>query len=170
MPRVLQLTPEVHERMVSYVRAGNYLETAAAACGVSRYVVRDWLRRGAKGEEPFGAFAAAMHEAKALAEIRDVAIIGKAAEKVWQAAAWRRERMQPEKYGQQMRLHVDRAKEEYAGELLGRMEAALAEDPNVTLRDFLTAEASRAQNEDGAVEDPALPAGVASGEGGAAAP
>jgi hypothetical protein len=101
-----KLTPELQDRVVAYVRAGNYVETAAAAAGVSKVSLYDWLKRGARGEAPYDAFADAMAQAVAMAEARDVALIGKAAETQWQAAAWRLERKFPDRYGRRERHEV----------------------------------------------------------------
>jgi len=99
------------------VRAGNYLEVAAAFAGIHRSTLFDWMRRGArererrlKGEPPnveedaFVEFSDAIQKALAEAEVRDVAIIGKAAQEHWQAAAWRLERKFPERWGRRDRL------------------------------------------------------------------
>lgn len=44
--RPTHLTPEVSDAIVSAIRAGCYVETAAAHAGVSRRVVYKWLKRG----------------------------------------------------------------------------------------------------------------------------
>ena len=104
MPRPTKLTPKLQERIAGFVRAGAYVETAAAAAGVSKVTLYAWLKRGAAGEGPFAAFAEAIEEAQALAEMRDLALIGKAAETEWAAAAWRLERKFPDRYGRRTRL------------------------------------------------------------------
>jgi hypothetical protein len=40
------LTPELQERIVRVVRAGNYLKTAAQFCGIGESTLRLWLQRG----------------------------------------------------------------------------------------------------------------------------
>lgn len=104
MPRPTKLTPKLQERIAGFVRAGAYVETAAAAAGVSKVTLYAWLKRGAAGDGPFAAFAEAIEEAQALAEMRDLALIGKAAETEWTAAAWRLERKFPDRYGRRTRL------------------------------------------------------------------
>lgn len=99
MPRPTKLTPKLQEQVVGYLRAGAYVETAAAAAGIARDTLYVWLRRGARGDAPYADFAQAVEHAQALAELRDVAIIGKAAETQWQAAAWRLERKLPQRWG-----------------------------------------------------------------------
>lgn len=107
MPRILKLTPALIEKIVGYLRAGAYIETAAAAAGISKQTLYNWLRRAADENERdpiFAKFAAAVEEAQALAEVRDIALIGKAAETQWQAAAWRLERKSPERWGRKVEL------------------------------------------------------------------
>lgn len=99
MGRKTKLTPETHQRIVSYVRAGNFRVTAAAAAGISPVTLRDWLRRGARGEEPFVQFREDVDAAEAQAEARDVALISRAAEHDWKAAAWRLERKVGRRWG-----------------------------------------------------------------------
>lgn len=73
--------------MVMVVRAGNYLDTAAAYCGVSKSVFYDWIKKGnAQTRGRYRDFLDAMHEAQAVADVRDHARITKAAEKDWRAA------------------------------------------------------------------------------------
>ena len=95
----LDLEPQLVSRIVTYIKAGAYLETAAAAAGVVKSTLHRWLRRGAEGEEPFASFADAVHAALAEAEIRDLARIDRAAETQWQAAAWKLERRNPKMWG-----------------------------------------------------------------------
>lgn len=106
MPRPTKLTPKLQEQVVGYLRAGAYVETAAAAAGISKETLYSWLRRGAADEVPFAAFAEAVEEAQALAEMRDLALIGKAAETEWTAAAWRLERKFPSRYGRRQAVEV----------------------------------------------------------------
>lgn len=83
--RPTKLTPEVQEVIVSAIRAGNYIETAAALAGISKDALYDWLK---KGNDPYGfakariyrEFADAVKKAVAESEERDLAIIQRAAE------------------------------------------------------------------------------------------
>jgi hypothetical protein len=52
------------------------------------------------------AFFDAVEKARAEAEIRDMALIGGHGRREWQALAWRRERMQPDRYGRRSRLDL----------------------------------------------------------------
>ena len=107
MPRVCKLTPELEKRLLDAIRAGNYVETAVAYVGISKETYYKWLRRGAKGEAKFKAFADAVMQCQAESEARDVAIIGSAAVSQWQAAAWRLERKHPERWGRKDRVEME---------------------------------------------------------------
>lgn len=119
--RPTKLTPELQEEICKAIRAGNYIETAAAFAGISKNTLYEWMKRGArekerlaknprakvkKSEAPFVEFSDAVEKALAAAEVRDVMLIGKAAETQWQAAAWRLERKFPERWGRKERLEV----------------------------------------------------------------
>lgn len=107
MGRPSKLTPELQERIVQAIRAGNYIETAAAYAGIAKSTLYDWLKRGARAKTgKYRAFSDAVQRALAEAEVRDVAIIGKAAQEQWQAAAWRLERKFPERWGRKDRHEV----------------------------------------------------------------
>jgi len=100
MGRPIKLTPDLQARIVAFLGAGAYVETAAAAAGVSKQTLYNWLSRGADGEEPFEAFLDAVEKAQGEADIRDLKTIRDAANGgVWQAAAWRLERRHPEQWG-----------------------------------------------------------------------
>lgn len=114
MVRPTKLTPELQEDVLKVIRSGNYIETACAYVGINKSTFYDWIKRGArekdrvaknpkarvrKDEQPFVDFSNAVERALAHAEIRDVAIIGKAAEENWQAAAWRLERKFSDRWG-----------------------------------------------------------------------
>ena len=96
----LELNPELQIRIVTYIQAGAYVETSAAAAGICKDTFYDWLKRGAAGEIPFKGFSDAVQKAAAEAEVRDLAIIDKAARGgTWQAAAWKLERRNPKAWG-----------------------------------------------------------------------
>jgi hypothetical protein len=103
-----KLNAEVSEKICQAIRAGNYMETAAAYAGVAKPTLYNWLKRGR--DEPdtiYGALVEAVELAVAEAEVRDVALIAKAADDgVWQASAWRLERRYPDRYGRRTRHDV----------------------------------------------------------------
>lgn len=105
--RPVELTDEVEQQIVDAVRAGNYMEVAAAFAGISKDTLFRWLRSGARGEsERFKRFSDAVKMAMASAEVRDVALVGRAAQTQWQAAAWRLERKAPDRWGRRDRVEV----------------------------------------------------------------
>lgn len=112
--RPTKLNEEVQNKIVQAVQAGNYIETAAAYAGINKSSFYEWLKRGErekqrvekdsrlrvrKSEEDYVSFSNAIEKALAVSEMRDVLIIGKAAETQWQAAAWRLERKFPKRWG-----------------------------------------------------------------------
>lgn len=101
-----KLTPEVHEKIVRLIRAGNYRETACAAAGIWARTMRTWLRLGSEGLEPYAQFAADIAQAEAEAEARDVALIAKAGTEDWKAAAWRLERKVHDRWARRDRPEV----------------------------------------------------------------
>jgi transposase len=120
--RPTKLTPELQEELCKVIRAGNYIETACAYVGINKSSVYDWMKRGArekqriaaegkkkptKRELPFVEFSNAIEKALSHSEVRDVAIIGKAAEQNWQAAAWRLERKFPDRWGRKDKQQIE---------------------------------------------------------------
>jgi len=126
-----KLTPEVQGRITNAIAAGSYIETAAAYAGISKETLYDWLKTGAKAKTgKHKEFSDAVKKALAAGELRDLAVIDKAAsgyevvktriedgvkgrtettethwEFAWQAAAWKLERKFPSRWGR--RDHVD---------------------------------------------------------------
>lgn len=106
--RKTKLTPERQATIVRLIRAGNYLETAACAAGIDRQTLRVWLKRGAReAAGVYNDFVVAVDEAAAVAEARSVAIIAKAAETQWQAAAWFLERSRRDRWGRQPTIKAE---------------------------------------------------------------
>lgn len=107
MSRKTKLTPEVQEKILRHLRIGAYVETAAAAAGISRDTFYDWLKKGAKGKAPYATFSGAVDQALAESEARDLATILAASKTQWTAAAWRLERRFPDRYGRFDRMKVE---------------------------------------------------------------
>jgi len=108
MARPVKLDEELLKRIISCIRAGNYLETAAAYGGISKDTLYRWLRQGSRAKSGiYREFSDAVEKAMAEAEVRDVAIIAKAAEEQWQAAAWRLERKYPDRWGRKDKLSAE---------------------------------------------------------------
>jgi hypothetical protein len=104
--RPTKLTPEVQKKIVDAIRAGNYMETAAAYAGISKDTFYRWLRRGARARNGiYKNFHDAVEKALAESEVRDVMIIANAAATDWKAAAWRLERKFPERWGKKTQYY-----------------------------------------------------------------
>jgi hypothetical protein len=95
----IELTPELQETVIGALKAGNYIETAAALVGVHHDTLREWVKKGRRGDPRYEEFAHAVAQAIASAEARDLAVIGRAANEHWQAAAWRLERRFNDRWG-----------------------------------------------------------------------
>ena len=121
----VKLNPEISAKICDAIRAGNYIETAAAYAGISRDTLYRWLKKGARNpSSKYGAFHVTVQQALAASEIRDVALIAKAATDQWQAAAWRLERRYPEKWGRKER-HEHTGKDGGAIEFSAKADDAL---------------------------------------------
>lgn len=101
--RPTKLTPEVQEKIISVIRKGNYIETAAAYAGISKQTLYNWLKQGARQPNGvYGRFVQAVEQALAESEMADLARIEQAAmDGHWQASAWRLERRFPKRWGRQ---------------------------------------------------------------------
>lgn len=107
MGRPTKLTPEIQERIIQALSAGNYQDTAARFAGIDPSTFYRWMDDGAKDDaDPlFKEFREAVEKARAQAEVRSVALIQNAANGgTWQAAAWWLERSHPQKWGRQQRI------------------------------------------------------------------
>ena len=97
--RPSKLTPELQAQIILALRAGNYIEVAAAHVGIDKVTLYAWLREGARHPGRHREFSHAVLKAQAEAHVMDVARIAKAAQTQWQAAAWRLERKFPAQWG-----------------------------------------------------------------------
>ena len=115
MAGLKKISKEKINQIVEAVRAGNFIETAAAFAGLSKQTLYNWLKEGARerdrresGEKPdrtkdlYVQLSLQIEQAMAEAEMRDVEIITRAAEQQWQAAAWRLERKYPDRWGRKV--------------------------------------------------------------------
>ncbi len=96
----IPLTPEIVAAVVQAITGGNTRDVAAEYAGVSVGTLYKWLAKARKARKgQFLEFLKAIKKAEADAVVRNVAIIQKAAQKTWQAAAWWLERKYPEDWG-----------------------------------------------------------------------
>jgi hypothetical protein len=109
------LTPEIADRIVAMLTAGAFLGPAASSAGVSRRTLSNWLARGQSGDPEDTAYrdlAERVEKARATAQVRAVAIVSRAAEEDWRAAAWFLERSDPLNWGRPVRRVVSSADDE----------------------------------------------------------
>ena len=127
--RPTKLTPLIQEEVCKALKAGMYMETAAAYAGIDKDTLYEWLKKGARGDgEDFIKFSDSVKRAVAEAELTDLLLIKKAAsDGTWQAAAWRLERRFRERWGRSISVNKDTLKDLSDEELL-----ALLEDANTT--------------------------------------
>jgi transposase len=113
------ILPEVKDRILEALRSGNYAADACGYAGVSTSAFFDWVQRGQietarreAGEDPiesetiYAEFSDAVRTAKAQARVRNVALIQRAAQDTWQAAAWFLERTSPQEWGRFNRTEI----------------------------------------------------------------
>ena len=105
--RPTKICPEIIEKIQNAILAGSYIETAAALAGINKDTFYEWLKKGAAAQSGiFFEFSAAIQKAMAQAEMNDLLVINRAAQKSWQAAAWKLERKYPKRWGLRARHEI----------------------------------------------------------------
>jgi transposase len=106
MGRPTKLTEDAQERIISALKAGNYMDTAAQYAGVDESTLHRWIARGKEEDSGlYYEFRKAVEKARAEAEARNVHLIQTAAQGgTWQAAAWFLERSHPGKWGRREKV------------------------------------------------------------------
>ena len=106
--RNTKLTEELIDRICEALRAGNYIETACAFAGIAPATYYRWVAESEQDDasELLVEFREAVKRARADAEVRNVALIQKAAQdpNKWQASAWWLERSFPARWGRQQKI------------------------------------------------------------------
>src|SRR4051794_5885846 len=139
MPRPSKLTDETASRILTALRTGCYMETAAAFAGIHKSTLHDWLKRGrSESKGRYREFSYSVEKALAESELRDLAVIARASERQWQASAWRLERRWPQRWAR--RSPVTEVEEE-APRLGVSRDVMPTDDPEVdeAARNFLRA-------------------------------
>lgn len=101
-----KLTPARHKKLVAMMKAGNFMGTAAQACGIHVNTLRIWLTKGRdklddqgevaeEGDPKFRQFAADFDAASAVGEVELVRVVKKGD---WKGAAWILERRHPDRW------------------------------------------------------------------------
>jgi len=81
-----KLTPKVHAAIVSSVRSGNFVGTAAKAAGIARSTVTAWKKKAESGIQPYGALFEELEIVSAKAE--DEIVEELRSNPDWRAKAW----------------------------------------------------------------------------------
>jgi transposase len=100
-----KFNPDTAIKVIEYVGSGCFLETAAAAAGLSKVTLYKWMRLGENKNDPgsteeLRAWKVRLDEAEAMAEARAVQGIQEAGAQSWQAYAWFLERKYPQRWRQ----------------------------------------------------------------------
>jgi len=96
----MKYSPEMTKRICDFLKAGNTQKTSAIASGISEDTFYTWMK-----EIP--EFSESVKRAEEEAVARNVAIINKAAQDTWQAAAWWLERRRRDEFGKNDRVEVN---------------------------------------------------------------
>ena len=106
--RPSKLTPEVKDKLVKAIAAGNYYEAACQFAGIDYRTFRNWMVAGeeAKSGEYFQFFQS-IKKAEAQAEIRMVQEWQKHVPNNWQAIATFMERRYPDRWGKRDRQDIN---------------------------------------------------------------
>ncbi|MBW3601072.1 MAG: hypothetical protein KY434_00005 [Actinobacteria bacterium] len=111
MGRPTKLTPELAEPVVSTLRAGAYLVTAAAFASIDESTLHEWLARGRgthgrRRTARFAEFAESVARARAEAEVRSVDLVVRAGVEHGDTASlrWWLERSFPHRWGGRQRV------------------------------------------------------------------
>ena len=105
--RPTRLTPELVEKIVPIIEAGNYIQTACMALGVSRSSFFAWMKRGREDREEgtvtiFSDFLDDVEEAEAVAEAR----LLEGAKREPGGKRWLLSRRFGQRFGDQLELNV----------------------------------------------------------------
>lgn len=129
MSRPTKLTPQLQDKIVQAVKAGNYAQIAAQYAGIGTTTFFRWMQQGAEEEKGiYREFREAIKVAEAEAEVRAVAIIQRQMPESWQAAMTYLERKHPDRWKRRDELDIKRLPTdqllELAAAVEGRIESA----------------------------------------------
>lgn len=119
--RPTKFTPERTDKLIQAIKAGHWRNVACKYAGIAPQTLRNWIAiaQGPDAPDEYVEFLAALEKAEADAEVFDLALIRKAAtgekdedgeytvKPQWQAAAWRLERKNPERWGRRDSTKVE---------------------------------------------------------------
>jgi hypothetical protein len=107
--RPTKLTPQVSERILSALRAGNYRKASALSAGISEQTFHRWMKRGEEAKSGIHRdFCEAVKRAEADAEVHAVAVLRKEiAGGDWRAAIAYLERRHADGWRRQQTIEHD---------------------------------------------------------------
>ncbi len=116
----MKLDKTIQDKLLEYIKAGNYVVTACEAVGIAEKTYYNWIKKGKEVEEKaengiqlteeeanYLQFLQAIKKAKAEAIVKNVLVIQIAARKNWQAAAWWLERTNYKDWGRKDFMKID---------------------------------------------------------------
>lgn len=102
--RPTKLADAVAQKIITFVRAGNYPETAAKASGISLQTFYNWKERGEEERKgPYRTFFEQLEEAEAWAETMAIAEV-REGKPGWQGRAWWLERKYFGRWGRRLAI------------------------------------------------------------------
>lgn len=102
------LTPKRKKRILELVKLGNFPVTVARAVGIHESTLINWLRNGEEGKDPeLRKFYEEYKKAEAEAEVRNLAIVQKAALRDAKYALAFLERRFPERWKPGIKIHAE---------------------------------------------------------------
>ena len=97
------ISPKVEKCILTALRRGSFLSTAAQAAGIPKQTAHDWMRRGARQRRGvFHEFYERAVEAMAEGELRALEQVRAGADKDWKAGAWLLERRYRSRWARQV--------------------------------------------------------------------
>ena len=126
MPRPSSLTPDVHEKIVSAIRAGNFTTVAVQFAGISRRTFYHWMAEGEQAESgPYYELHRDVRQAESEVEVRCVAALQKHVSSNWKATLAFLERKFPKRWGRHHHVTLDVDPQKELSELLDLDESVI---------------------------------------------
>lgn len=122
--------PDVIKDLTDAFGRGATIEIACGYAGIDRSLYTKWQQKAEKGDKRFVTIFTAIKRAKSKGDVRCLEEIDAAIFRgVWQAAAWKMERIHPEQYGNNAGVRDANKKLDI---LLGKKEKAANEEAGKT--------------------------------------
>ena len=103
--RKTKLTPELQVKLLSYIRAGNYIRVACDLVGINETTYFGWLRKGEEQQSGiYYKFLQAVKESEAHAEAILLQTVRKSAKDDWKAAMTLMSRRWPDRWAENRKV------------------------------------------------------------------